>query len=110
MEEKEKEKENTRDPLEKVKPVAAVSVVQHVRFRFRGDYDAVDRVEQQRNEYAEYLDEKEIRHIMDILNMVVENSRAAHRGRVRVHVNEEINAQRHHSRQLMQFFQQEGVA
>jgi hypothetical protein len=47
-----------------------------------------------RNKNAEDLDENEIRHIMDVLYMLVKNSLTAHRGRVRIHVNEEEYPQR----------------
>ena len=106
---KEKQK-NARDALKDVEPVAAVAVVQNVRLRFRRDQNPVYRVEQQWKKNAEYLDKKEIRHVVNVLDMIVEYFRSIKGGGIRVHVHEEKKPKRHDAGQLMEFSQQEGCA
>ena len=47
---------------------------------------------------------------MDVLDVIVEHARAAHRGRVGVHVDEEIDPERNDPRQLVQLPQKESTA
>jgi hypothetical protein len=67
-------------------------------------------MEKQRNEDAEDLDEDQVRHVVYVLNVLVEAPGSVHRRRVRVHVDEEKHAQRHDTGQLVQLPQQESVA
>jgi hypothetical protein len=47
---------------------------------------------------------------VDVLDVIVEHPWAAHRGRVGVHVDEEIDPERDDSRQLVQLPQKKGTA
>jgi hypothetical protein len=66
-------------------------------------------VEQQRNEDAEDLDKNEIRHIVQVLNVLIEDAFAAESRRVRVHVDEKENTERHNAGQLVQLSQKECI-
>ena len=57
MEKQKEEQVDAGRSLEDVEPVAAVSITQNVRFRFRGDEHAVDGVEYQGHENTKYLDQ-----------------------------------------------------
>lgn len=105
MKYQEEEKERAGYPLHEVKPISRITVTGHVRPRFSRDDDAVDRVIRERNKYAEYLYEEKIRDIVDILDVLIKNSRPAQRRRVRVHVNEKKHAERNNARQLVQLSQ-----
>ena len=81
-----------------------------VRPRLGRDDDAVDRMKQQRQKNSKYLNKQEIWNVVNILDVLIENPRSTHRGRVRVHVNEEKDPERNDSGQLMQFAQYESPA
>jgi hypothetical protein len=65
---------------------------------------------EQRNEDPEDLDEDQVGHIVNVLNMIVKDLSSAHCGRIRVHMHEEKDPQRNNSGQLMEFSQEESVA
>ena len=67
-------------------------------------------MKEKRDEYAEDLDENQIRKIVDVENMFVEALRAVHRRGVRVHVDQKENAERNDACQLMQLSEKESVA
>jgi hypothetical protein len=67
-------------------------------------------MKEQRNENAEYLNEKQVRNIVNILDVFIENAGSVHRGRVGIHVHQKKNAERHNARKLVQFSQKKGIA
>jgi N-glycosylase/DNA lyase len=67
-------------------------------------------MKEQWNENAEYLNEQQVRDIVNVLDMFIENTGAVHHGRVGVHVHQEKNAERYDARKLVQFAQQKGLA
>ena len=96
--------------MKHVEPVSRVAVIQNVRLYFAGYQNAVDRMKQQRDKNTEDLDEQKIRHVVNILNMVVEDLRAIQRRRVCVQMDEIEKPERHDAGQLVNFSQQEGFA
>jgi hypothetical protein len=52
--------------------------------------------------YAEYLNEQKIRHVVNVLNVFIKDTGAAHRGRVCIYMNEVKNAERDNAGYLMQ--------
>lgn len=110
MKKKKEEQKNARRALEKVKPVARVAVAENVVARFNGDENAVNRMKQERHENAENLDKNQIRHIVNVLYVLVKARRAVHRRRVCVHMHKEKRAERDDARQLMQLAQQKSFA
>lgn len=67
-------------------------------------------MKEQRQEYTEYLDKDEIRHIVDFLHMVVEDLRPVHRSRICVHMHKKEQTERNYTRQLVQFSEQKCFA
>jgi hypothetical protein len=57
---------------------------------------------QQGHEDAQYLDEQKIRHVVNVLNVFIKDTGAAHRGRVCIYMNEVKNAERDDAGYLMQ--------
>ena len=53
---------------------------------------------------------KQIRHLVDAADVIVEDLRAVQRGRVRVQVDKIENAERHDARQLVQLAQKKRIA
>ena len=103
MKEQKEEKKDAGDALEQVKPVASVAVAENVRFRLCRYQNPVNRMIKQRDEYAENLDKDQVGDVVNVLDVVVENLRPAHRGRICVHVNQEKDPERNDSGQLMKF-------
>jgi hypothetical protein len=74
----------------------------NVNSRFTRNYYTVYRVIKQRHKDAEYLDEQQIRHVVDVLHMFIEHTRSAHSGRIGIDVNEIKNAERNYAGYLVQ--------
>src|SRR5262249_52320103 len=110
MKDQKEEKKYAGDPLKQIKPVSCKAILESIRSRLAGDDDAVDRVKRERYEDTQYLDEQEIWNIVDVLHMVVENFRSAHRGRIRIHVHEKKHTERDNARQLVQLSQKKSIA
>ena len=109
--EKDKEKqENSRGALENIKPIASVTVISDVRFRFRRNDYSINRVENQRQKYAENLDEKQVRNVMNVLHGIVKYFVAAHRLGICEHMSEKKQSQRHDAGNLVQFSEQKSFA
>src|SRR6185503_1780488 len=109
MKEYESKKENSRRPLQKVEPVMFVVVGDDVRFRFRRDDHAVDRMKKQREKNAEDLKKQEVRNIVDILHRFFKCRLAIHRLRIREHMHEKKQAERDYARQLVKLTQQKSI-
>ena len=67
-------------------------------------------MEQQRKKDAEYLNEQQIRRVVDIFDVLVENSRAVQSCGIRIQMYEVEKPERHDAGQLVEFSQQEGFA
>jgi hypothetical protein len=63
-------------------------------------------MKKKRDKNAEDLDKNEVRHVVDVLHMVVKHLGAAHCRRVRVNVHEVKDPQRNDPCHLMKFSQQ----
>ena len=72
----EKEKYYSGYPLNRVKPVARVWVTQIVRSRLGCDYQAIDRVINQRNENTADFDKQNVRNRLEVFDCVIEIRRA----------------------------------
>jgi hypothetical protein len=59
-------------------------------------------MKKQRDKDAEDLEEDEIRHVVNVLDVFVKAPRSVHRRGVRVHVHEEKSAEWYDARQLVQ--------
>src|SRR3954453_19235186 len=110
MKQQKEEKESTGNCPGQIKPIPRVSILSNVESCLTRYYDAVNRMIDQRKKYPEYLNEKQIGHVMDVLYMLVEHRRSTHCGRISVNVNEVKNAQRNDACDLVQLSQNESVA
>ena len=104
-----KEQKYAGGPLQNVKPVAAIAVIEHIRLCLGRDHDAVNRVENKRHKNTEDLNKQQIRHVVNALDVLVKDLRAVHRGRIGEYVHKEKQAQRHNARKLVQFSQKKGI-
>jgi len=109
VEQDEKEQEYAGSSLKKIEPVPSKAIIRYVWLGFGRDQDAVNRVKQKGQKYTKYLNKKKIRHIVDVLHMLVKHGRSIHSGRIRVHVDKEKHPQRHNACQLVQLSQKKGI-